>query len=91
MIRNFVAELAARHNSFVHDTTKEFFNMAGVFEQVQVWSAEADRKLSVCETTFASLEQRVGSNDVWFKIVCHDTADMYKKFVEQTDELKAKV
>ena len=91
MIRNFVAELAARHNSFVQDTTKEFFNMAGVFEQVQTWSVEADRKLTVCETTFVGHDQRIGSNDVWLKTVCTDVGDHYKKFVEQTDELKAKV
>ena len=68
-LRNFVAELAARHNSFVVDTTKDFYNTAATFERVSAWSVEADRKLACCESTFVGHDQRIASNDVWLKSV----------------------
>ena len=83
MMRNYLAELAARHNNFVADTTKEFYITATKFQTVSEWSIGTDQKLSVTEQTFMAHDQRIASNDVWLKSVCKDMTDQLAKMFAQ--------
>jgi len=91
MMRNYLAELAARHNNFVADTTKEFYITATKFQTVSKWSIGTDQKLSVTEQTFMAHDQRIASNDVWLKSVCKDMTDQLTKMFKQAEGLALQV
>ena len=91
MVRNYLAQLAGRHNKFVGDVNQEFFNTAQAFVKIQNYTLEVDRKLGVVEKTFSGHDQRIVSNDVWLKSVCQEMTDQVAAMFKKGDELTAQV
>ena len=84
MVRNYVAQMASRHNAFVGDVNLEFFNTAQAFVKILSYTVEVDRKLGVVEGTFAGHDQRILSNDVWLKSVCQNMTEQLKDMVRES-------
>ena len=86
MLRNYVAELAGRHNTFVVDATTEFHNTHAKFQEVNAWSIGTDDKLGLVEKAMMSHDndfglvekslmdhnQRILSNESWVQAVSRD-------------------
>ena len=83
MLRNYVSELAARHNSMVTDVESEFRICGQRVVNLGESLNEVNRKLGITETTFLVHDQRIQSCDTWIKAMGKDMADHVQDLIQK--------
>ena len=91
MLRNYVSQLASRHNTMVTDVEGEFRLCGQRVMALEEGLNEANRKLNITEATFMAHDQRIQSCDVWIKAMGRDMADHVSDLLQKAGNVSREV